>query len=59
MSKTTKARPRGNQYFLLPNPDPSDKRPRNTWGILKDFGKKYAEYYERKDREAAKASSQR
>lgn len=47
-----RALPRGNQYFLLPpQPDPTDKRPRNAFGFLIAFGAAVAAHHQtdRKD----------
>jgi hypothetical protein len=43
----------GNQYFLLPpQPNPKDRRPRNAFGFLISFGRAYAAYYKKKDKQA-------
>jgi hypothetical protein len=34
-----------NGPFYLSQPDPTDTRPRNAFGILLGFGKAYSEYY--------------
>ena len=40
-----------NQVFLLPKqPKLDDKRKRNSFGILKSFGKTYKMYYDAKDK---------
>lgn len=46
----------GNQYFLLPSqPDPKDRRPRNAFGYLISFGVMKKAYYNKLDKQAAKA----
>lgn len=48
----------GNQYFILPpQPDPSDRRPRNAFGYLLGFGKAAKAYYRKRDKQAAKAKA--
>ena len=44
----------GNQYFLLPPPDPKDRRPRNAFGYLIGFGKAAKAYYAKRDKQDAK-----
>lgn len=42
----------GNQYFLPPSqPGPNDRRPRNAFGFLIDFGKATKAYYEKQDKD--------
>lgn len=50
----------GNQYFLLPpQPVPKDRRPRNAFGFLIDFGIAAKAYYRKQDRQAARAKTQK
>ena len=50
----------GNQYLLLPpQPDPKDCRPRNAFGFLIGFGKAARAFYEKRDKQIAKAKARK
>ena len=50
----------GNQYLILaPQPNPTDRRPRNAFGFLLGFGKAASAYYWKRDKLAAKAKTKK
>ncbi len=44
-------------HFIVPEPLPNDRRPRNAFGILKGFGKAYAAYYAAQDNKLGRVVS--